>query len=59
MSIVKINIRRVKLKPYQYRCFIIAKNEADRISKTISSVKDIVEEIIVIDSGSTDKTENL
>ena len=31
-------------------CFIIAKNEADRISKTIESVIDIVDEVIVIDS---------
>ena len=40
-------------------CFIIAKNEADRISKTIESVIDIVDEVIVIDSGSTDGTQNL
>jgi len=36
--------------------FIIAKNEADRISKAILSVRDWVEEVIVIDSGSTDDT---
>jgi len=36
--------------------FIIAKNEADRIEKPILSVKDWVDEIIVIDSGSTDDT---
>ena len=29
-------------------CFIIAKNEADRISKTIESVIDIVDEVIVL-----------
>ena len=38
-------------------CFIIAKNEEDRIGKAILSVKDLVEEIIVIDSGSKDDTE--
>ena len=38
-------------------CFIIAKNEEDRIGKAILSVKDFVEEIIVIDSGSKDDTE--
>lgn len=36
--------------------FIIAKNEADRIHQPINSVKGWVEEIIVVDSGSTDNT---
>lgn len=36
--------------------FIIAKNEEDRISYTIKSVRDWVDEVIVIDSGSTDNT---
>lgn len=36
--------------------FIIAKNEADRIPKAILSVRDWVDEVIVIDSGSTDET---
>ena len=40
-------------------CFIIAQNEADRIDKTIQSVKDLVDEIIVIDSGSTDGTQKI
>jgi glycosyltransferase involved in cell wall biosynthesis len=35
---------------------IIAKNEADRISRTILSVRDWVDEIIVVDSGSSDET---
>ncbi len=39
--------------------FIIAKNEEKRIEKAISSIKDIVDEIIVIDSGSTDNTVKL
>ena len=37
-------------------CFIIAKNEADRIGRTIRSVRDLVDEVIVVDSGSTDAT---
>ena len=40
-------------------CFIIAQNEADRITKTIDSVDELVDEIIVIDSGSTDGTQDL
>lgn len=36
--------------------FIIAKNEADRIASVIAAVKDFADEILVIDSGSEDKT---
>lgn len=36
--------------------FIIARNEADRIGRTICSVRDVVDEVVVIDSGSTDDT---
>ncbi len=40
----------------QLSAFIIAKNEATRITKAINSLKDLVSEIIVIDSGSSDNT---
>ena len=36
--------------------FIIAQNEGDRIATTIASVKDWVQEVIVVDSGSGDNT---
>ncbi|MBA4783117.1 MAG: glycosyltransferase family 2 protein [Rhizobiales bacterium] len=36
--------------------FIIARDEADRIGDAIASVIDIAEEVIVVDSGSTDAT---
>lgn len=36
--------------------FIIARNEADRIARAIESVGGFAEEVIVIDSGSTDDT---
>jgi glycosyltransferase involved in cell wall biosynthesis len=37
-------------------CFIITKNEADRIGRCIASVVQWVDEVIVIDSGSSDDT---
>ncbi|MTI44527.1 glycosyltransferase involved in cell wall biosynthesis [Roseibium hamelinense] len=37
--------------------FIIAQNEADRIAKPITSVRDWLDEVVVIDSGSTDGTQ--
>jgi len=37
-------------------CFIIAKNEADRIAATINSVKSWVDEVVVVDSESSDTT---
>jgi glycosyltransferase involved in cell wall biosynthesis len=40
-------------------CTIIAYNEVDRIHRTIESVKGLVDEILVIDSGSTDDTVKL
>jgi glycosyltransferase involved in cell wall biosynthesis len=36
--------------------FIITKNEEARIARAISSVQDVADEIIVVDSGSTDRT---
>ena len=39
--------------------FIITKNEEDRIEKIILAVKKIADEIIVIDSGSSDKTREI
>ena len=41
---------------FKISAFIITKNEAERITKAIMSIKDIVDEIIVVDSGSTDDT---
>ena len=40
-------------------CFIVAKNEADRIGRTIASVRGLVGEVVVIDSGSTDATQTI
>ena len=35
---------------------MIVKNEEDTIARCINSVKDIVDEIIIVDTGSTDNT---
>jgi glycosyltransferase involved in cell wall biosynthesis len=37
--------------------FIIAKNEADRIGDTIRAVRDLSDDLVVVDSGSTDGTQ--
>ena len=37
-------------------CFIIARDEADRIGRTIASVVRWVDEVVVVDSGSNDAT---
>ncbi len=37
--------------------FIIARNEADRIGRTIAAVRGLSDDIVVVDSGSTDGTQ--
>lgn len=39
--------------------FIIAKNEADRIGDTIRAVRDLTDDLIMVDSGSTDGTQGI
>jgi glycosyltransferase involved in cell wall biosynthesis len=36
--------------------FIIARNEADRIGATIRAIRDLTDDLVVVDSGSTDGT---
>jgi len=43
-------------KQYRLSVTIITLNEADRIERCLESVKDLADEIIVFDSGSTDET---
>ena len=47
--------RETKAKPTVSLC-IIAKDEEKNIARCINSVKDIVDEIVVVDTGSKDKT---
>lgn len=45
--------------PLPISVFIIACNEVERIGRTIASVRDLTDDIVVIDSGSTDGTQAL
>ena len=38
---------------------MILKNEEDVIARCLDCVKDIVDEIIIVDTGSTDKTKEI
>lgn len=40
-------------------CFIIARNEADRIDRAIESVRGLADEVVVVDSGSDDGTQEV
>lgn len=44
------------MKPLDISCFIITKNEEKNIGEAVQSVIGLVGEVIVIDSGSTDRT---
>ena len=46
----------MKISQEKISVFIIVKNEADRIANVIDAVKEIADEILVIDSGSEDDT---
>jgi hypothetical protein len=35
---------------------MIVKNEAEKLPRCLSSVKDVVDEMIIVDTGSTDQT---
>jgi glycosyltransferase involved in cell wall biosynthesis len=39
--------------------FIIARNEADRIGATIRAIRDLTDDLVIVDSGSTDGTQAL
>ncbi|MGV6876137.1 glycosyltransferase family 2 protein [Pseudochelatococcus sp. B33] len=43
--------------PLPLSIFIIARNEADRIGRSIAAVSDLSDDIVVVDSGSTDGTQ--
>jgi len=43
-------------RPNRVACVIVAYNEADRIERAVRSVAGLVDETLVVDSGSTDET---
>lgn len=43
-------------RPYKTSACTIAKNEAENIARSIESYRDFVDEVIVVDTGSTDDT---
>jgi glycosyltransferase involved in cell wall biosynthesis len=46
-------------EPLPLSVFIIAQNEADRIGDTIRAVRGLSQDIVVVDSGSTDRTQEV
>ena len=50
---------RAGAAPLPLSIFIIARNEADRIGATIRAVRDLTDDLVVVDSGSTDGTQAL
>jgi glycosyltransferase involved in cell wall biosynthesis len=45
--------------PLPLSIFIIAQDEADRIGDTIRAVRDLTDDLVVVDSGSTDGTQGI
>ncbi|MBS0386124.1 MAG: glycosyltransferase family 2 protein [Proteobacteria bacterium] len=50
------SVRVQTAPPLPLSCFLITKNEADRIRRTLTAVKDWVTDLVVVDCGSTDHT---
>ena len=46
-------------RPQRLTCTLITHNEVDRVERAISSVQGLADEILVVDSGSTDGTQAL
>ncbi len=47
------------MPPLPLSIFIIAKNEADRLPRVIEAVRHLSDDILVVDSGSTDGTQDV
>ena len=44
------------MAPLPISIFVIAKNEADRLPRTLEAVRGLSDDLVVVDSGSTDRT---
>ncbi len=55
-NVVRLPVKSGRHNALPISCFIIAKNEEARIGSCIASVIDWVDEVIVVDSGSSDRT---
>lgn len=50
----------VKSRPYKsISCCMIVKNEEDNLSRCLKTVKDFADEIVIVDTGSTDDTKQI
>ena len=49
----------MKEKMVKISAYIVTLNEEKRIGKTLEAVKQVADEVFVIDSGSTDKTKEI
>jgi glycosyltransferase involved in cell wall biosynthesis len=45
--------------PIPFSIFIIAKNEADRLPRTLSAIRGLSDDVLLVDSGSTDATKDV
>lgn len=56
-GVVDYNEKWLKTKPYRkVSCCLITKNEEDNLSRCLKSVVNLVDEIVLVDTGSTDDT---
>lgn len=56
---MKQEIKQLRCNMISISLCMIVKNEEDTLGKCLNSVKDIVDEIIIVDTGSTDKTKEI
>lgn len=60
-AILKIHLQRIQGEIYMITisACLIVKNEEQILARCLNSLKDIVDEIVIVDTGSTDKTKDI